>query len=752
VPTYFPGQGQPQAPQPRRAGSYFPGSADPGQAQAPGVVPGSAGDYPEVAWADTPHFWDAARRSAAVMFNSDPEDLATAIGKIPGAEIARTAKGEPVARIGGKLYSMNKPGASLQDFLPPAGALAGTLASGGASLPAAGASLGRTMLADAAAGAGLGVAETAGKQLSGVPQGVGDYERSAATGGASSILGGLVARPLGRWLASSGGGLLDDAGALTATGQRALADAKVDPGSLTPDTLKAVDQALRAKAVTPLSTAATVRQETAKRFGIDLTAGQATRAPQQLAAEAMLAKGGRGMPASELMQGRTGDQLGALPVAAENIAQRVAPQASLGSGAGEYGAGQDVIEGLRQAAVGSKAGVNAAYDTFRQAAQAGGHVLPPEAGDRFAAILPRVFDQADTTVLPETAPQAFAVTRDVLGRVQGQGVTPELAEAVRRRISNALEGLSPTDPKFGTEKRALGLVKNAYDGWFRQEMGALPSAEASGVVGLLDHARAQAAQHFATFGPRAAGQPGLAAVVKAVDPRGPQIEPTPLINALFGGSGEVNQAALPVARRVRDALGPTSDAWQQVQRALIRRVALGSEDKQAMGLEAGRDGMDAIHGRLQRALEGKGGEALRELLGHSGHAQLSELRDVVGAMRPAPHFVTGPSGAATTRAVGEGGAKLAGTLAGTAAGAGVGALGHMVGAPWLAAATAPIGGMVGREIGPMLRNRAGAAAAARALAGYTPPPAMDAQIAAMLPPALTAAAVAPPWYPPQRRR
>jgi hypothetical protein len=557
------------------------------------------------------------------------------------------------------------------------------------------------------------------------------------------FLAELGSRALGRWLGSSGAGLLDDTGALTATGQKALADAKIDPASLTPDTLKAVDQALRAKAVTPLSTAATVRQETARRFGIDLTAGQATRDPQQLAAEAMLAKGGRGMPASEVMQGRNAAQLGALPVAAENIAQKVAPNATLG--VGETGAGQTAIQGLQDAADASKTGVDAAYDAFRQAAQAGGHVLPPTAGDRLAQAIPGAFQARNLIVSPETAPKATAAVRTVLERVRGQPVTPEMADVLRRSITNLERGAS--DP---TDRLALGTVRTAYDGWLRSEMGALPNAGASGVLGLLDQARAQASRHFATFGPASArSAPGLDTVAKGVAGR---IEPSPLIDRLFGGGTEVDASALPVAMRVRDALGANSDAWQQVQRALVRRVVLGSEDQQAVGLEAGKSGMDLIHGRLTRALDGKGGEALRELLGHSGHAQLTELRDVVEAMKPAPHFVTGPSGAATTRAVGESGAKLAGTLAGTAAGAGVGALGHMVGAPWLAAATAPVGGMIGRELGPMLRDRAGAAAASRALAGYAAPSSTDAMLAAAFPPALTAAATAPPWYPPRRRR
>lgn len=678
--------------------------AGPAPATAPPVAPPVA--EADVNPADLPEIRTGARSdldfvpsimaTAKRLVLSEPEDLAKGLGSIEGINIKRNRKGEPFAEIKGKRYALNKPGKSLQDFVPFATALVTNVGLDAILGPlgpaaAAGISGGFTGLA-LAGGEAAAKGETPDLKTLGI---------SAGVGAGSGLLGSVLVGKFGELLKRSGT-LLDSSGNLTRTAREAIKQQGLDADNISRATLQEADKLLKGRKADPDSIRRAVAEADTAATGIPLTKGQTTGNLKQLGLEVAGQQNIRGPEAAGAFKTFAQQQQEALGQAAENAAQKVAPRATLGGN--ESATGEAVASALRASEQQARGRVSAAYDTFKTIARQSNLALPttPSGG----ALLPRV-QQALVQDFPDIndaiAPQAAAALRRFENLSKNQFTTAEGLAGERKAITNAIRNTRKTNP---TDSGALSRILRVYDDFTTDavQTAAGGSPQGTAILKSFSDARKTAADRFSRF---TKGEKDVAGGV-IEDILDGSINAEQITNRLLGGQNQFTSQGAEVFARLRRALGSNDAVIDDIKRTAILRIIGGSADQQA--LEA--RGAQAVANSIKKALDGQGGRYANMILGGKGVDQLRILeRQIRRQIRPGT--LANPSGSGFTgrKAVRDGIRALiyggGGAALGAAAGSVVPGVGNAVGAV--------AGGAIGKAVGDAAASKAGLRLAQQAI-------------------------------------
>ncbi|KMO20714.1 hypothetical protein [Methylobacterium platani] len=358
-----------------------------------------------------------------------------------------------------------------------------------------------------------------------------DIERAGAAG----LVGGAAGGTLGLAIEKAGPPLLrliqggklvrDASGAFTGDAVNALQSAGLDPATFTPEFAGHIEQAFRAKGVSP----AAIREAQAAEFGIPLSRGQATQDPAALALERQSAAGSRGGRALDVAADFGQRQAGAIDAARTGLLGRLAgnaPAIDNPAVAGEMVA--DRARGMAGDAAFRAAAAQRSADTALERVRG---PMPPDPLDAASSVMQGVRDAAgqgkaayrsaydDVAAIPgEFAPGAL----DRMGaRVQrGLGaeypVDPVLTPAAHRALQDLdnLPGLFGAEPGTGPDLRQLDQVRKRLVA-LRSGTGAnATDRRAMGKILEEFDGHTQAALEAGLFGPRQAARatddfPGL---------------------------------------------------------------------------------------------------------------------------------------------------------------------------------------------------------------------------------------------------
>lgn len=454
-------------------------------------------------------------------------------------------------------------------------------ATAGAGLLGGGYQLGRGAfnLAERAFTSRLGQAAATGAGFGGVA-GFGSGEGGLAERLKSSVFGAGTGAALGAGLEvalPAIGGLIqrirgnpamwdDAAGRLTPAGERAAQEAGLDPAQASA-ALQREFAALAQNALNPEQAAATARANTLP-VPVNLRRGQATLDPDQQMFESQAVKGVYGPLARE-------------PIAASEEAQQAALRGNVREIGNRIGGGQvqELGQGVAQAQArlaaadeASRANVNNLY-TAARGANGAAAVPGSQVSQGAFEISQRLAAQGFT---PRSAPQVQEILTELqnLARQNQQRPATNMGEIWARRMElNALARGTPSP-----QTAAAGQARRELDRWITDlvDNGLIQGDDS--VVALwrtADRARRAHALNFE-------GDDFVGKLVARTQDGTNQLklDPQSAVNLIFGRSDSGFTTQNGMVRglmRIRDQLGPDSQAWNSLREEAFLRMARAGE-------------------------------------------------------------------------------------------------------------------------------------------------------------------------------
>lgn len=690
--------GQPGQPVPSAGGGeYLPFSPELFRPPPPS---GIAGPPPveELGIEDVPGFRNKLLYQLGQVVSRDPEQLGGIIKNlVPEAQLKRLGSGVLAVEMpGGKRYYLNRPGMSRQDLIEVLSDLtAGIGTALGAGRLGRFFGLGRAgnvaLQALGAGGQSVGL-DVAASGL-GSEEGISGQRALLAGGGAAAgeLLAPLLPRMVAFLKSAPQARLIDEAGELTATGQALFRQVGLDVRAMSAEQLQAVAGALRQAGLKAGDDAALLARRATEaaapgEFGIRQTLGQRTGDPSQLAIEDRLRGGGGGDTGRTMIrefdQAQRADVERAIGATTERLTGRPPMD--------ETTIGQEVMAGGRAAYSSAREAEDAAWAAWR-ASNPRGFVIAPLAGDRLrqsAAAAVADYPMSDAT------PTANRLLREItqFGRdAEGNPVPLDLVDAdrLRRMFSNA----NPTAPE---DRRAIGLLRGAYDEWLETlaDRGLAEGDPES--VELLQKAVGLSRERAGLVRPRGASRPIQNRLQRLVDD---DLSGQQVANWLYG-EGQLSGAkeSRQTIQAVQNLLGDNQPAREAIRQGALIRLFTGATE------DAG--GYLKIANRINEALVGNGREISGYLFSEAERDQLRRFGDSLRRLAEQRH-PQNPSGSAWT---------ILGAL--TGGGAGGASLLSYFGDTGLAlggALAAAVAG--GRVLKPLAREMQGEAQARAATAG-----------------------------------
>lgn len=322
--------------------------------------------------------------------------------------------------------------------------------------------------------------------------------------------------------------------------------------------------------------AAIQRAADAANFSVPLTKGQVTGSLSQVAKEEAMRHAAKGEAAANTMRNFDTRQTQAMGNAAENIQSQVAGMSPIIGGSQE--AGDLAIAGIRAKAAKTKAASKAQYDIVDRGPPAiisaqGVQQAKQDITQRLLAtnfpfdekLHPAAWNAVSEINNLLTMTPARTLGRTALGGSGLNGLDIKTIEQVRRRMLMT-RGTNPDDMK------AVSLVRNAFDGWLDGAVDNQLFIGDPAVLDALKEARSKWKDFRAFTSPKPGDDAGI--VVKNMVTK--DVNGQEVANWLYGSS-IVNPPgrSVRVAKRIRDAVGITSDEWNTVRQAAWLRLVQG---------------------------------------------------------------------------------------------------------------------------------------------------------------------------------
>lgn len=295
-----------------------------------------------------------------------------------------------------------------------------------------------------------------------------DIERAGYAGGIGGALGGglgfaieKAAPPLLR-LIQGGKSVRDASGAFTGDALNALRGSGLDPATFTPEFAQHVEQAFRAKGVSP----AAIREAQAAEFGIPLSRGQATQDPAALALERQSAAGSRGGRALDVAQDFGQRQAGAIDAARTGLLGRLAGNAPVIDNPAV--AGEMIADRARGFAGDAAFRAAAAQRTADSALERVRGPMPPDPLDAASSVMQGVRDAAGR------GKAAYRQAYDDMAAIPGE-FAPGALDRMGTRVQRGLGPEFPIDPVLTPSATRALQDLNDLPTLFRVEPGAGPN-------------------------------------------------------------------------------------------------------------------------------------------------------------------------------------------------------------------------------------------------------------------------------------
>lgn len=531
---------------------------------------------PQSSWAPG----DQKGVSAMMMFEPDEANRAEWIAKkFPNAKVRREGReiiidipdvdpktGRPIGA-----FTMNRVGMSAQDADDIVREL--TLMGPAARAAGWGSSLIRRALAG---GAAAGVTEGARQGISAIAgsrKNVSLPDVAMATG-AGAVLGGLSEAAFGllrRAFATNA--LVNVNGQMTSRGRLILERAGLDPDQVTLQTLRELEP-LMARARTPEEA---LRLAQARSLDVPVTRGDITRDPKMQAVEQRSARGGTYgtavMPSERRLfdlKRPGGAQDEALADALRETSRRVTGRptefnAATGEASTRQGSTfartQEVLVRLHER---MRANVRRHYET----AEAGNVAMMPNKVSPLSRELQLI---KESTNVPQAHSIADEVAAEIKQAIAG-GATPiqlNRMNLIRQKISELGASSDPMVRQVGAR------LRRAYDGW---ERNLVPDSGDPAAIASFARGRELRTRQGAMFD----DDPVIAAILRnermpSATPGGKptykiDINPSEAVDMILG-SGLGKRGAADSALRLRNVLGPNSQAWQDFKREVFQRIS-----------------------------------------------------------------------------------------------------------------------------------------------------------------------------------
>jgi len=573
------------------------------------------------------------------LASSDPQQMADiATNTLPGAETRKDDQGNLIVQYDGKEYYVNRPGASASDAMQITGEVLSYLpAARAASL--AKSLTGRLVTAFGGEAATSVARDTASGAL-GSEQGVnlGRAMMAGIGGAGGEAIAPLAARALPRILRNPK--FVDKQGNLTKAGKRAARTAGFDPEQMDKMLRQEFDRVARDTPTgTPEEMAAYGRMAQGRRFGIDLTPGQAYRDSNLLAREYDMLR--QSDDAGGVARAARDRQDEAVARARRDLQGRMSqPNAPRGQAepqiADRRAAGEAVEARASTLAERQMEDVSRAYDEADRYTATFDPENLPQMKESVRNALETAGVPADD-FSPENTPAARQMLRIVDEEIDKMASGSKDAglkrlEAVRRRLNTQIEGAKP-----GPDKRAAVTIKSAFDDQLDDMVRNELFTGDPRALTKLKEARSLRRQYSEQFGDLNSKDrvDRIIGEIAQADP-----EPEQVINYTIGWSEIGNpKDSRRVLSRLRNTLGSDSAEWDAMREAGLETLFRTSV-KQDVGTPK------QMQSAIKRALEKKR-SVLKELYSDDEIKTLESFVDSAMFTRALPDELTNPSGSAS---------------------------------------------------------------------------------------------------------
>ena len=412
---------------------------------------------------------------------------------------------------------------------------------------------GQAIKVGAAVGGAYAVGEGTGAgvdRYKGLPLGV----AAGAAGGAIAI---PVAKAVGWAVGAFGKGaakvfssksMYDPAKGITEKGRKALVAAGLNPDEVSAKFVQHF-QKLTDDAIDPQTAA---RSANMAEFNIPAYKANVTGAVDDFAT----------LQRTKLVGGAGSAKVGAALDAQDAAMRRAGDDIATGIGGGkpadQFDAAVAVSERLRGISAEERAAAQAAY---RAADAAGIKVDPAVAAGAVQRVQSRLADEEIDLTLG-TMNEAKSFMNRLAKRGSGRdGVSLRLIDGARKDLNASLRTAT------GEDARALTIIKQEYDTWLDDVIGAKLFQGDEAGLGALKEARSLWASYAQKFAGKDKGSKFLQSMVES------DASPDEVVKWLFSagklGSGKMNSS---LANTLKTTLGETSDEWNMVRQAAFRQL------------------------------------------------------------------------------------------------------------------------------------------------------------------------------------
>lgn len=572
------------------------------------------------------------------LASSDPQQVADiAQDTLPGATTRKDDQGNLVVQYDGKEYYVNRPGASTSDVMQITGEIMSYMPAARAASLAKG--LTRRLTTAFTGEAATSVARDTAASALGSEQGVnlGRAMMAGIGGAGGEAIAPLAARALPRILRNPK--YVDKRGSLTKAGKRAARTAGFDPEQMDKALRQEFNRVARdAPTGTPEEMAAYGRMAQGKRFGIDLTPGQAYRDSNLLAREYdMLRQSDDAGGVARAARDRQDD---AVARARRDLQGRMSqPNAPRGQAepqiADRRAAGEAVEARASTLAERQMDDVSRAYEEADRYTATFDPEALPEMKQSVRSALETAGVPADD-LSPETTPAARQMLRIVDEEIDkmasgSKDTSIKRLEAIRRRLNTQIEGA-----KRGPDKRAAVTIKSAFDDQLDNMVRNELFTGDPRALTKLKEARSLRRQYSEQFGDLNS-KDRVDRIIGEISQANP--EPEQVVNYTIGWSEIGNpKDSRRVLSRLRETLGSDSAEWDAMREAGIETLFRTSV-KQDVGTPK------QMQSAVKRALEKKR-SVLKELYSDDEIKTLESFVDSAMFTRALPDELSNPPGSA----------------------------------------------------------------------------------------------------------
>jgi hypothetical protein len=572
------------------------------------------------------------------LASSDPQQVADiAKDTLPGATTRKDDQGNLIVQYDGKEYYVNRPGASTSDVMQITGELMSYMPAARAASLAKGLTrrLATAFTGEAATSAARDTAASALGSEQGVNLG---RAMMAGIGGAGGeAIAPLAARALPRILRNPK--YVDKQGNLTKAGKRAARTAGFDPEQMDKTLRQEFNRVARdAPTGTPEEMTAYGRMAQGRRFGIDLTPGQAYRDSNLLAREYDMLR--QSDDAGGVARAARDRQDAAVARARRDLQGRMSqPDAPRGQAEPQIpdrrAAGEAVEARASMLAERQMDEVSRAYDeTDRYTATFDPENLPQMKQNVRSALETAGVPADDLS--PENTPAARQMLRIVDEEIDkmasgSKDASIKRLEAVRQRLNRQIEGA-----KRGPDKRAAVTIKSAFDDQLDDMVRNELFTGDPRALTKLKEARSLRRQYSEQFGDLNS-KDRVDRIIGEISQANP--EPEQVVNYTIGWSEIGNpKDSRRILSRLRDTLGRDSAEWDAMREAGLETLFRTSV-RQDVGTPK------QMQSAVKRALEKKR-SVLKELYSDDEIKTLESFVDSAMFTRALPDELSNPSGSA----------------------------------------------------------------------------------------------------------